>query len=34
MALHGRYLILFLTDPDGVRVERILHSARRPPRGL
>ena len=34
MALHGRYLILFRTDPDGVRVERILHSARRPPRGL
>jgi toxin ParE1/3/4 len=34
MAVHGRYLILFRSDPAGVRVERILHSARRPPRGV
>lgn len=31
MAVHGRYLILFRLDQAGVRVERILHSARRPP---
>jgi toxin ParE1/3/4 len=29
MAVHGRYLILFRTNPDGVRIERILHGARR-----
>ena len=34
MAAHGRYLILFCADADGVRIERILHSARRPPRPL
>jgi toxin ParE1/3/4 len=34
MAVHGRYLILFRSDTDRVRVERILHSARRPPRGI
>jgi toxin ParE1/3/4 len=34
MAVHGRYLILFRSDPNGVRVERVLHSARRPPRAV
>jgi plasmid stabilization system protein ParE len=34
MAVHGRYLILFRSDPNGVRVERILHSARRLPRAM
>jgi toxin ParE1/3/4 len=29
MAVHGRYLILFGTNRDGVRIERILHGARR-----
>jgi toxin ParE1/3/4 len=29
MAVHGRYLVLFRTNPDGVRIERILHGARR-----
>jgi toxin ParE1/3/4 len=29
MAVHGRYLILFRTNRDGVRIERILHGARR-----
>jgi toxin ParE1/3/4 len=29
MAAHGRYLILFGTNRDGVRIERILHGARR-----
>jgi toxin ParE1/3/4 len=31
MAVHGRYLILFRFRDDSVRVERVLHSARRPP---
>jgi toxin ParE1/3/4 len=31
MAVHGRYLILFRTNDEAVRIERILHSARRPP---
>ena len=34
MAVHGRYLILFRTDADIVRIERFLHSARRPPHRL
>jgi toxin ParE1/3/4 len=29
MAVHGRYLILFRANPDEVRIERILHGARR-----
>ncbi len=29
MAVHGRYLILFRTNPDEARIERILHGARR-----
>jgi toxin ParE1/3/4 len=29
MAVHGRYLILFRTNPNSVRIERILHGARR-----
>jgi toxin ParE1/3/4 len=29
MAVHGRYLTPFRTNPDGVRIERILHGARR-----
>jgi toxin ParE1/3/4 len=29
MAVHGRYLILFRANQDGVRIERILHGARR-----
>jgi toxin ParE1/3/4 len=32
MAVHGRYLILFRTDGETVRIERFLHSARQPPR--
>jgi toxin ParE1/3/4 len=32
MAVHGRYRILFRMVRDGVRVERILHTARRVPR--
>ena len=28
-ALHGRYLILFTADDDGVVIERVLHGARR-----
>jgi toxin ParE1/3/4 len=31
MAIHGRYLILFRADADIVRIERILHGARRLP---
>jgi toxin ParE1/3/4 len=34
MVVHGRYLILFRTDSETVRIERFLHSARRPPQGL
>ncbi|HEX3411917.1 MAG TPA: type II toxin-antitoxin system RelE/ParE family toxin [Stellaceae bacterium] len=29
MAVHGRYLVLFRSDLDGVRIERIVHGARR-----
>ena len=28
-AVHGRYLILFTADDDGVVIERVLHGARR-----
>ncbi len=28
-AIHGRYLILFAADEDGVVIERIVHGARR-----
>jgi len=28
-AIHGRYLILFTADEDGVTIERVLHGARR-----
>lgn len=28
-ALHGRYLILFTLEKDGVVIERVLHGARR-----
>jgi toxin ParE1/3/4 len=28
-AIHGRYLILFTADADGVVLERVLHGARR-----
>lgn len=28
-AVHGRYLILFTADEDGVVIERVLHGARR-----
>jgi len=34
MAVHGRYLVLFRADADVVRIERILHSARRRPRSV
>jgi toxin ParE1/3/4 len=34
MAVHGRYRILFRMRPEGVRIERVLHSARRVPRRL
>jgi toxin ParE1/3/4 len=34
MAVHRRYLILFRADTDVVRVERILHGARRLPRPM
>jgi toxin ParE1/3/4 len=34
MAVHGRYLVLYrdLLGEDTVRIERVLHSARNPPR--
>jgi toxin ParE1/3/4 len=28
-AIHGRYLVLFTSDADGVVIERVLHGARR-----
>ena len=28
-AIHGRYLILFTEDPEGVVIERVVHGARR-----
>ena len=28
-AIHGRYLVLFTSDEDGVVIERVLHGARR-----
>jgi toxin ParE1/3/4 len=31
MAVHGRYLIYFRASLAGIRIERILHGARRPP---
>jgi toxin ParE1/3/4 len=34
MAVHGRYLIYFRTRRAGVRIVRILHSARRPPASM
>ena len=34
MAVHGRYLILFRTNDEAVRIERIFHTARRPPPAL
>jgi toxin ParE1/3/4 len=34
MAIHARYRILFRTGSEGVRIERVLHSARRLPRRL
>jgi toxin ParE1/3/4 len=34
MAVHGCYLILFRANADDVRIERILHSARRRPRSV
>ncbi|HJU18025.1 MAG TPA: type II toxin-antitoxin system RelE/ParE family toxin [Stellaceae bacterium] len=34
MAVHRRYLIFFRADADQVRIERILHGARRPPRAI
>jgi toxin ParE1/3/4 len=34
MAVHGRYLILFRANGDVVRIERVLHSARRRPRSV
>jgi len=34
MAVHGRYLILFRANAEFVRIERILHSARRRPRSV
>jgi toxin ParE1/3/4 len=34
MAIHGRYLILFREDANLVRIERILHGARRLPRAM
>ena len=30
----GRYLILFRTNDEAVRIERIFHTARRPPPAL
>ena len=32
MAVHRRYLILFRIGPRDIRIERVLHAARRPPR--
>jgi toxin ParE1/3/4 len=34
MAIHGRYLIFFRENAERVRIERILHSARRLPRSI
>jgi len=34
MAVHRRYLIFFRVDVDYVRIERILHGARRLPRSI
>jgi toxin ParE1/3/4 len=34
MAVHGRYLIYFRNRPTGVRIVRILHSARRTPASM
>ena len=28
-AIHGRYLILFTNDPEGIVIERVVHGARR-----
>ena len=28
-AIHGRYLMLFTEDPEGVVIERVVHGARR-----
>jgi toxin ParE1/3/4 len=34
MAVHGRYLIYFRNRPTGIRIVRILHSARRTPASM